>query len=58
MKKKIKDLTLEEVANICKRCDSIYGCPFYNVLVVDCQYLITDKDRRTRFESEIEVEDE
>ena len=60
MKKKIKDLTLEEVANICKKCDDGYvsGCPFYRVLIVDCVRDCTNAERRQRFESEIEVQDE
>lgn len=38
MKKKIGDLTLNEVASICKDCDErkFIGCPFYKVPIVDC----------------------
>ncbi len=58
MKKKIGDLTLNEVADICKKCDEgeIKGCPFTNVLFVDC-FCSNDYERRIGLDKEIEVEE-
>lgn len=59
MKKKIGDLTLNEVADICKKCDEdkVIPCPFYGVLFVDC-FCSNDDERRIGLDKEIEVEDE
>lgn len=57
MKKKIGDLTLNEVADICKKCDEkgVEYCPFLKVLLVDCGF--DDKGRRMNLDKEIEVEE-
>lgn len=54
MKKKIKDLTLEECNSICKKnkCDS--NCPFYSIRLGKCTSLISLL--RTSIEYEVEVE--
>ena len=59
MKKKIGELTLNEVADICKKCDEnkIDGCPFINALFVDC-FCNNDDERRIGLDQEIEVEEE
>ena len=59
MKKKIEDLTLREVADICGKCDEgkIDGCPFSNVLMIDC-FTNIDEERRTGLDKKIEIEDE
>ena len=56
MKKKIGDLTLTEIASICKNCDEhkFQGCPFYSVLIVDCT---VDERREQNLDEEIEMED-
>lgn len=57
MKKKIRELTLNEVADICKKCDEekIDKCPFVNVLFVQC--FTNDKKRRLGLNEEIEVDE-
>lgn len=58
MKKKIVDLTLNEVADICKKCDEekIEHCPFVGVPFVYC--FTSDKKRRLGLDKEIEVDEE
>ena len=57
MKKKIGDLTLKEVVDICKKCDEekIDYCPFANAPVLHC--VDNDKVRRFGLYKEIEVEE-
>lgn len=59
MKKKIGNLTLNEVADICKKCDEkvLEHCPFIDILLVDCGFN-DDKDRRRYLDKEIEVVEE
>ena len=56
--KKVGDLTLNEVADICKKCDEkkIEHCPFIDILLVDCGFN-DDKDRRRYLDKEIEVDE-
>ena len=57
MKKKIKDLTLEELNEICTKYDGCKGCPFQEI---DCEYLseyFILKEQKI-LEQEIEVEDD
>ena len=58
MKKAIGELTLNEVVDICKKCDEekIDLCPFVNVLFVYC--FDNDKQRRFGLDKEIEVDKE
>ena len=55
--KKVGDLTLNEVADICKKCDekNLEHCPFLNVLLIDCG-LHDDKERRIGLNKEFEEE--
>ena len=58
MKKEIKDLTLHEVAIVCKECDKAgreYKCPFISVVIVNCDTDINDKIRRLNFDKKIEL---
>lgn len=52
---KIGDLTLNEVADICKKCDEkkIEHCPFIHVLLIDC-FCKDNDERRIGFDKEIE----
>jgi len=54
MKKKIKDLTLEEVKNICfnKHKHKCYGCPLY---AMKPTYFGCMKDNYTFYNKEVEV---
>ena len=47
MEKKIGDMTLSEIADICKKCDNnkIERCPFLQVVLIECGFGC-DKDRR------------
>ena len=56
--KKVGDLTLNEVADICKKCDEskVEHCPFLNVLLVDCG--LDDKERRMGLDKKIKVDKE
>ena len=56
MKKAIGNLTLNEVADICKKCDEskIGYCPFNDVLFLKC-FCNNDEERRIGFDKEIEV---
>lgn len=56
MKKKIGDLTLTEIASVCKNCDErkFVGCPFYTVPIVDCP---DSGIREQNFDEEIELAD-
>lgn len=58
---KIGELTLNEVADICKRCDEDDGvptkvkCPFTSVLLVDCfSNGVTDVARRLNLDKELD----
>ena len=57
MKKAVGELTLNEVVDICKKCDEekIDHCPFVNVLFVYC--FGNDKERRFGLDKEIEVDE-
>ena len=60
MKKKIKDLTLEEIANICSTHHCFEDCPILdacNRANFECIYDGLSRDKFT-FEQEIEVEDD
>jgi len=58
MKKKIGELTLNEVADICKKCaeKELDDCPFVNIVLVDCGFY-DDNDKRNGLNNEIEVEE-
>ena len=52
MKKKIKDLTLEEKENFCKKFKSNYGClccPIY----ISCHYGINSEEREVEVDEEV-----
>ena len=53
MKKKIKDLTLEECRKICARSSSCYNCPFFDDNLRKCRPVIDLLD----WEQEVEVDD-
>lgn len=57
MKKAVGELTLNEVADICKKCDEekIEHCPFINVAFMQC--FTNDKERRFGLNKEIEVDE-
>lgn len=55
MKKAIGELTLNEVVDVCKKCDEekIEHCPFVGVPFIQC--FTNDKKRRLGLNEEIEV---
>ena len=58
MKKIVGDLTLNKIADICKKCDDgkIDHCPFLNVTFIYC--FDNDEPRRIGLDKEIEVDEE
>lgn len=57
MKKTIGELTLNEVVDLCKKCDekNLEHCPFINVLLIDC-FCNNDTERRIGLDKELEDE--
>ena len=61
MKKKIKDLTIAEIVNICKKCyekELCDECPFRNIGIISCAYVDNEAQINDLGEQEIEVDDE
>lgn len=55
MKKKIKDLTIEEMASLCRKQDNCIDCPFDYGYSYQCP--ICELKNRNDLESEVEVDD-
>ena len=57
-KKKIGDLTLNEVAKVCENCKTgnYYDCPFYFVNIVNCGNF-SNEQLKNGLDKEIEVEE-
>lgn len=58
MEKKIGDMTLSEIADICNKCDNnkIEYCPFLQVVLIECGFEF-DKDRRCGLDDVIEIKE-
>lgn len=59
---KVGELTLNEVADICKKCDmeesSIeFNCPFTSVILISCNCTYADTHRRIGLNDELVVDE-